>query len=174
MDISGLWNQLLLNTTTVCLHPNSLIDGIQVITPYVTSSDTNSSLSSESSVPLKENENEADGDNDKNEESNSGDDEKGKICDKEDKIQPKKSIQRVRLESFIDYCKLLLQLLVTLDIPRRSIVARNVPTLAPPRKLFCVIWDGASARNPAPTNTCSPVQYVEKTVEVKRRFQFTW
>ncbi|CAH1372467.1 unnamed protein product [Tenebrio molitor] len=96
MDISGLWNQLLLNTTTVCLHPNSLIDGIQVITPYVTSSDTNSSLSSESSVPLKENENEADGDNDKNEESNSGDDEKGKICDKEDKIQPKKSIQRVR------------------------------------------------------------------------------
>ncbi|RZB38761.1 RING finger and SPRY domain-containing protein 1 [Asbolus verrucosus] len=100
MDFSSLWNQLLLNTSTVCLRPNSsLIEGIQVITPYVTSSDTNSSLSSESSTPFQENENEVDDDDNEQAEQPTAVDESKEInCDEEDNTQQKKSIQRVRLE----------------------------------------------------------------------------
>ncbi|KAJ3665919.1 hypothetical protein Zmor_001383 [Zophobas morio] len=97
MDFSVLWNQLLLNPTTVCFQPNSLIDGIQLITPYVTSGDTNSSVSSESSTPLQENENEVDDDNNlTNDEVNESEDNQEINSSKEDKVSQKKSIQRVR------------------------------------------------------------------------------
>lgn len=84
MNFSGIWNQLLLNPTTVCFQPTSLIEGIQVITPYVTSSDTNSS---ENSLPIQE-------DDESNEESNSNE----QHNEKSEDVQEKKSIQRVRLE----------------------------------------------------------------------------
>lgn len=63
MDFSGIYNQLLINSAAVCLHP-SLIEGYQIITPYIApNSDTNSSLGSESgSETLPENGNERDDD----------------------------------------------------------------------------------------------------------------
>ncbi|XP_044269953.1 zinc finger protein 785-like [Tribolium madens] len=94
MEFSGIWNQILINPTTVCFQPNPLIEGIQVITPYVTSSDTSSSINSESSVAIQE-EDEVD------EEINSPeDDEKG-----EKDVEQKKAIQRVRYSKEEYRCK---------------------------------------------------------------------
>lgn len=175
MDFYNLWNQFLLNTT-ICLqtNPSTVNEGLQIVNHYFSSSDTNSSISSESCAVYQAKDNEESNDDNESEEKIDecvNNEEAINEIETEEKNLQKKSIQRIRLEKRYQSIENFYS--VFLDTVKKNINVHNAHILVQPKKHFCIIYDGVIVKIPIQINIYFLVQSVAKTEKMKKLWLFT-